>query len=411
MKRLRHSLLIWCALGLFAIGQAQIPLDLTILDNSFIFSASSPLRYFANYQENLITIPDGVLQNAVVLPAGVRLSQSESELLLTLNQGFRVSLSPDQKTLIVVRGEVLGSAPTLISEDERSPILYRLSNAEPAQLAGLLTRLYDNLKVEVDTRLRALVILVNPGDRPLVDGLIRILDAPQPQVMFEAEILEVNQNLTQSLGIEYSSQFRLSLSEASPASLFGLGDIARSAFSPLQITINALKTTGAADVLARPRITTLDGVEATLNATQNFPIANPNAATDQSVQTLSTGITLRLLPRITPEGMIEARISISVSSPTGSTSQGIPTFSSRDASTTVRVMNGEPIAIGGLFEQRDVTSSTKVPILGDIPILGALFTSNRTDQRQTDLVIIVTPRIVDMPELLTLPVEPIDIGN
>lgn len=80
--------------------------------------------------------------------------------------------------------------------------------------------------------------------------------------------------------------------------------------------------------------------------------------------------------------------------PTGTTSQGVPQFSTREATTTVRVANGEPIAIGGLLEDRTVTGVQKVPVLGDLPIVGRLFTTTRTDTRSSDLIIVVTPRLV-----------------
>jgi general secretion pathway protein D len=329
--------------------------------------------------------------------------------VLELNKPFRVTLSQDEHTLVVVRGEVLGTAPQHLGDDERSPVMYYLSNAQPAEVAGLLQGMYGNLQIQVDDRQRAILVLVAESDRELIDKLVQSLVAPRPQVMFEAEILEINQSITESLGIDYDSLFTFRLAEgASGDNGFGLtklGPFSRAGGLELEFGINLLKANDAAEVLARPRVTTLDGVEATLNATQNFPILGSSEGAVKSVQSISTGITLRILPRVSPDGTIEAELSISVSSPTGITAQKVPTFSSRDASTTVRVANGQPIVIGGLLEKRTLQGQQKVPLLGDIPILGALFTSTSTEQRQTDLVIMVTPRIVDMPELAVLAVD------
>jgi general secretion pathway protein D len=247
-----------------------------------------------------------------------------------------------------------------------------------------------------------LLILMNPGDKTLVDSLVESLDAPRPQVMFEAEIIEINQSLTESLGIDYSTGLTLNLTEADPTSILSLGAVARSPLS-FKITLKALKNTGAANVLARPRVTTMDGVQAQLDATQTFPIKVAGASGEQSIQTITTGIVLSMTPKISITGQVEAELNISVSTPTGTTSDGVPQFSSRKAQTTVRVNNGESIVIGGLFEKRNIEGQTKVPLLGDIPILGALFSSSTTDFRQTDLLIIVTPRIVDMPNLQNIP--------
>jgi type II secretory pathway component GspD/PulD (secretin) len=184
--------------------------------------------------------------------------------------------------------------------------------------------------------------------------------------------------------------------------LLALGPFART--SPLSLTLglNLLKANGAAETLARPRVTTLDGVQAQLNATQSFPVVVSSSDGQESVQNITTGIQLTFLPKISPNGMIEAELSISVSTPTGITSQKVPTFSSREASTTVRVANGEQIVIGGLYEKRELKEEQKVPILGDIPILGALFTSTSIEERETDLVIVVTPRIVETEGLPTI---------
>ena len=240
--------------------------------------------------------------------------------------------------------------------------------------------------------------MVNEQDRTLIDEIVAALDEARPQVMFEAEIVEINQSMTQSLGINYDSIFSFTLSEGEVPSLFGSGPFSRNGMS-LTLGLNLLKTNGAANVLARPRVTTLDGVQAQINATQSFPVVVSSSNNQESVQNITTGIQLSMLPKISPDGQVEAELSISVSTPTGITSQKVPTFSSREASTTVRVANGEPIAIGGLYEKRTLKGEQKVPILGDIPIIGALFTSTSTEERETDLVIVVTPRIVDMPTL------------
>ena len=112
--------------------------------------------------------------------------------------------------------------------------------------------------------------------------------------------------------------FSFNLTEASPVpSILDLGNVNRAPFS-LKIGIDLLKTTGAATTLARPRVTTLDGVEARLNATQTTPIVSSGPNSTVIVNNVTTGITLRLLPRVQPDlTSVEAQLSIAVSSPTG----------------------------------------------------------------------------------------------
>jgi general secretion pathway protein D len=278
------------------------------------------------------------------------------------------------------------------SLDERLPLVISLSNASPAYVAGLLARAY-NVRVEVDERQRAVIIFVAKTDWPLIKTFVADLDKARPQVSFEAEVLEINQYATQSLGIDYRELFSLNFTEGAPPSLFKLGDITRGVFN-VKLGLDALKNTGAATVLSRPSITTLDGLEARLNATQTTPVVTAGQNGVVQVNNVTTGITLRFVPKVGPDGMIESNLSIAVSSPTGTTTQGVPQYSSREANTTVRVRDGEPIIIGGLYENRHTTSSKGLPGLMDIPILGELFKTTVTDDHFTDLVIVVTPRLV-----------------
>lgn len=400
-------------LAFLTLAAAQAVLTPTVTGQQVAFRSDTHLRYFADYQRYVLRIPEAKLaEDAATLPAGFAVIEGEDGVTLSLGVPFRVALSPNQMVLTVARGEVLGVEPHRVGDDARAPVVYYLQNAAPSDAAKLLTSLYTDLQVQVDARQRALFVMVNAADRSLVDNLVRELDAPRPQVMFEAEILEINQDVTLSLGIQYDSIFSFTLTEGAGGSILSPGPFGRSPIS-LNFGLNLLKVNGAANVLARPRITTLDGVEAQLDATQTFPVVVGGTSTQQgSVQNITTGITLRMVPRVNPRGYVEADLSIRVSSPTGTTSQGVPQFSSRQASTTVRVANGEPIAIGGLFEKRTIVGTSKVPILGDIPLLGLLFQSTRTEERNTDLVIVVTPRIIDQPGLLTLaaPGEPAQVA-
>ena len=380
-------------------ASAQNVLTATVDGNRVTFRGPTTVRYYADYGARTVRLPGATLADATTFPFTVL--EGEDGLTLKLTTPFRLALSADEKTLTLVQGETLGATPHPIAEDERAPVMYPLANAEPGAAAALLKSLYEGLQVEVDARQRALLVMVNPDDRGLVDALVATLDAPRPQVMFEAEILEINQDITKSLGINYDSIFTFSLAEGEGGSILSPGRFGRSPMT-LSFGLNMLKVNGAADVLAQPRVTTLDGVEAQINATQTVPVIVPGASNTQTVQNITTGITLRMLPKVSPDGTVEAELAITVSTPTGTTSQGIPQFSSREASTTVRVANGEPIAIGGLLEKRTIKGTSKVPILGDIPLLGALFRSTRTEKRETDLVIMVTPRIVDMPGLPVL---------
>lgn len=364
MKRLSVvSLFLFLALGLAA------PLTLRAVGTyeNLVLLGDGPIRSFVDPRAHALFLPGATLAPPAELPEGIEAEQKPDGLYLRFGQPYSFSLSGDERRLQAVRvAQLPPPAPA----------------ARPAA---------------PDDRQRALFVLVNPQDRVLVEAVVRQLDAPRPQVFFEAEILEVNRNQTQSLGINYDDLLRLKFNEGLvPKNPLDLGALTRAPLS-LSITLNFLQEQGAARVLARPRVATLDGLEARINATQTTPLIVPGQGGAQSVQNITTGITLRMLPKVGPEEVVEVQVGISVSIPTGVTSQGVPQFSSREANTTVRVRNGEPLVIGGLLESRRIEGTQKVPLLGDIPLLGELFKTTSTNTNDTDLVIVITPRLLTPP--------------
>jgi type II secretory pathway component HofQ len=109
-------------------------------------------------------------------------------------------------------------------------------------------------------------------------------------------------------------------------------------------------------------------------------------------------VTLEILPKLTGDGLITAMLKPVVSTITGTTPQGAPQISTREVQTMLMVRSGETIVLGGLLEERDLVSMSKIPGLGDLPFFGRLFRSERREQRRTELVITVTPRILPTPQ-------------
>ncbi|WP_254605491.1 type II secretion system protein GspD [Deinococcus sp. JMULE3] len=383
------------ALSTPAVGSAaQIPVTVLKAGDTYVIQSTEQIRYQTDPLTRRLILLDAVLASGASLPEGLVWTREQGTVQFVIPDGTTFALSPDGRSLLLTPPSQRTVAP--INVDERTPIIYPLSYAEPNMTAGLLQSIYPGTRVVVDSRQRSLIVIANPADRNVILAVLKQLDASRPQVQFEAEILEVNRDTTDSLGLQYDSIFTFKLNEGEGMSLKKIGTIGRNPLS-LSVSLNMLKTSGAARVLARPRITTIDGLEARINSTQTTPVVTSNSSGGTSVQSITTGITLRMSPKVAPDGTVETNLTISVSVPTGTTSQGVPQFSTREASTTVRVGNGEPIAIGGLMEDRTVSADQKIPLLGDIPLLGKLFTTTRTDTRRSDLIIVVTPRLVLSP--------------
>ncbi len=387
---------------------ATTPLTASVNGDTLILTGGAVLRFAVDYDAGELVVRAASAANPEGFPSWARPEASGEDLRVIVRGGFTVSSSASGRVLSVTRALApppeTSTTPGATPTGEMAnvfPLIVPLANADPTFVAGILTRSY-NIRVEVDLRQRTVIVFVRQADWAFVRGVIAELDKARPQVAFEAEILEVNQFLTQSLGFDYRELFSFNLTEASPVpGILDLGAVNRAPFS-LKIGIDLLKTTGAATTLARPRVTTLDGEEARLNATQTTPIPSPGPNGTVTINNVTTGITLRMLPKVMPDLTgVEASLSIAVSSPTGQVNN-IPQYSTREANTTVRVRNGEPIVIGGLYQNNDSTSSRGLPGLMDVPILGELFKTTTTDRRTTDLVIVVTPYII-APTLSPLP--------
>ncbi|MFO8013897.1 MAG: hypothetical protein R6X20_11410 [Phycisphaerae bacterium] len=178
----------------------------------------------------------------------------------------------------------------------------------------------------------------------------------------------------------------------------------------LASTFNALQREGRMDVLSRPYILTSDNQEATITVGQEVPFIRNSRLTEEG-QTINTieyedvGIILTVTPHINPHGLVIMDVAPEISSITDTTvpiseTVNATVYAKRSAATQVAIHNGQTIVIGGLMEDRIVDSVRKVPILGDIPLLGELFKSTNKDTTKTELLIFLTPHVADDPQQL-----------
>lgn len=367
---------------------APLTVNIDPTGTSVALTSTEPILYQLENSLQSLVLKNTELPANTPLPLQLTATQLGKDLWIKINNNVEFGLTSNQTTLLIRQ-----KADTAVRVNPRAPLFIPIDNAEPTRVAALLLRMYNGIQVEVDERQSALLVMVGAQDEQLIKDVVKQLDTTRPQVMFEAQIIEINQNMTEALGIQYDQIFSFKISEGDVPGIAKLGKIARDPFK-LNFKLNALFENQAAKVLAQPRVTTLDRQEARINATKTTPILLGSEGGSQNVQSLATGIQMRMTPKIASDGTIEANLTISVSIPGAQTSQGLTQYSTREATTTVRVKNGEPIVIGGLLETRDSTTVDKIPVLGDIPLIGGLFRNTRTESQKTDLMIIVTPRII-----------------
>jgi general secretion pathway protein D len=166
----------------------------------------------------------------------------------------------------------------------------------------------------------------------------------------------------------------------------------------LQAAIYAQVSKGNGRIISKPRIAAQSGSTAKIITGDALPILTAITLSgvngvSQQVQYVNVGVTLQIAPRVSKDGFVSSHVFCVVSSVTGF-SQGYPTISQREAETAATVRDGESFVIGGLSQEDVINTKTKVPLLGDIPLVGQAFRSDRKTRAKTELYIVVTPHIV-----------------
>jgi len=275
---------------------------------------------------------------------------------------------------------------------------------EPVQ--SLLT---ERGTVQADKRTNSLIIREVPDNLPSLIEFIDALDRPIQQIKISAKLVEIATEDLFELGIRWSLTGQSTI-DGNPATTYGaveadkvsdkVGQFTFQALTSgvdIDLAISALASTGKVKVVAHPEITTVDNSEARIQMGQKIPIKQFDEAGNVVIEFTEVGTILRVTPHITAEDRILLDLF-----PERSTYQFDPNgviINTSNAETKVVVENGQTVVIGGLTTQDVITSKVGVPILKDIPLLGYLFSYTQRKTVDRDLVIFVTPTIVDEADM------------
>ncbi len=281
----------------------------------------------------------------------------------------------------------------------------------PSEQQPLGQRVTDN--IAIDRRLNAIILTGTPDQIAQAATLIAKIDVPVQSVLLDTQVLEVSDTGAKALGLDYDQTTSNPISRIFNTQAQVLNNIPSNAVAgalAIQSNIWALVTSGKARVLASPKILTQDGLSASILTGDSLPIRVTTpvgvggvGAVSSQVEYINVGVNLQILPRVTGNGGVDADVYSQVSSVTGFDSAGDPQISTRQAQTKVNLMEGQTLVIGGLLQQQEIKNIQKIPILGDIPILGWLFRYYTESKQNTNLVITVTPHVVPAPAVPTTP--------
>ncbi len=271
-----------------------------------------------------------------------------------------------------------------------------------------------------DDRTNALVVTGTPTQQEAVQALLQQLDVPIGQVVVQATVVDITSTSLKDLGIEWSvlqggtgTPFTFQEVPPTPAppvggtapGILGIQPVTRDA---LLAKLHAFVSEGHAKVLSDPRIATFDGQEALIFAGDQIPVVNTTTAGNPPVTTSTVtfqpvGVTLKIIPKVNADRTLSIQVHpvvttvTSFTQPTPQNPSGLPNISIREAVTSLRVGDGDSIVLGGLMKYSDIATLKKVPLLGDLPFLGSLFRLTTINHSESEVVILMTPRILSMP--------------
>jgi type IV pilus assembly protein PilQ len=294
----------------------------------------------------------------------------------------------------------------------------------------------------VDARTNTLFVQDTPSRLEEVRKLVAKIDVPVRQVMIEARIVEASDTFSKNLGVRLGyhnlGPGSSSLPGASPRFSVGggLGDVGGHAaggaqggtpvFIPDSLSVNmpaaglnsqpagvfslilfnslatqflnlelsALEADGKGKIISSPRVLTADQVEAMIEQGTEIPYQQATSSGATSVSFRKASLSLKVKPQITPDGNVIMTLDVNKDAPGATTPAGVQ-ISTKHVKTEVLVENGGTVVIGGIFEQQDRTDVTQVPWFGDLPIVGWLFKNRITSSQKTELLVFITPRIVN----------------
>ena len=280
-----------------------------------------------------------------------------------------------------------------------------LTNANAKQIGGLLKTMLKIKDVHFDERLNMLVIRDTPEVIRIAEKLVAANDMADPEVMLEMDVLEISRSRLQELGIEYPT----SLSSTAGLTLQALThNLASAPLEFLNINTNPVanfkKTVGNINVLSNPRVRVRNNEKARVQVGNKVPLITTNVAgttgtSSESVQYIDVGLKLEVEPRIALDSHVHIKVALEVSSLGISTTlrNGSQVFQigTRNATTLLRLKDGETQVLAGLISDDERMNAARIPGFGDIPVLGRLFANQEDKKDKTEIVLAITPRILN----------------
>src|SRR2546421_6763410 len=332
-------------------------------------------------------------------------------------------------------------------EEQVIRTFYLSNTVQPQELTEILTglrQLLDLKRIQQVNSQNAIVVRDTPDKLILAEKMIRDIDKARPEVVVQVEVLEARTDRLRDLGILPGQTASISINPntsttsssttttTTPTTLSQLRHLNGNAYDVTlpSLTANAVLTDTNTKIIQNPEVRSVDGQTAKLKIGDRIPIAtgsfssgigiaggtaggiNPLVNTQFTYQ--DVGVNIDLTPRVHPNREVSLKLKVEVSAKTGDVSIGgitQPIISQRVIEDDIRLKEGEVSILGGLIQRTDSKTLEGWPGLAKLPLLGYLFSHNKTDHQEDEVLIVLTPRIVRMPDWTKANLRPLDSGS
>ncbi|MCJ7837855.1 MAG: cohesin domain-containing protein, partial [Burkholderiales bacterium] len=295
---------------------------------------------------------------------------------------------------------------------------FHLVNADPKQMQAMIKTILKTRDLFINEKTNSLIMRDTPEAIRLAEKIITDQDLAEPEVMLEVEVLEITRSKLSEIGIRYPDQLTLTPLFLDPitgaaAANVTLGDLRNInsnslGISPIpSITLNAHLDTADTNVLASPRIRARNREKAKIHIGDRVPVltnsvtpvASGSPVVTGSVQYIDVGLKLEVEPDIHSDGEVGIKINLEVSNIVNQVTNSVSgtvayQIGTRTTSTVLRLKDGETQVLAGLIDDEDRRTANMIPGLGEMPVMGRLFSSHRNDGKKTEIVLSITPRLV-----------------
>ncbi|HYE30915.1 MAG TPA: secretin N-terminal domain-containing protein [Methylomirabilota bacterium] len=403
-------------MNMFHMTQAATPanqrsIKYTLMSPNLADGTEQPLASatLGTAEQNALTVTVDLRTNSLLVGGTDHYVELVSEIINALD-----STPPNERKTEVVRlkntqaAEVATAIRTFLDQEKQ-----RVVGVLGMQAIGTTQRMLEQeVAVVAEPISNTLLLSANPRYFTEIKSLIDELDKPQAQVLIQVLLAEVTLDALTDLGFEWSYQGSKGDVDYGIGTDFSVADQLRSfggfhstvAGSDFTFLLRALKQEGRLEVMSRPQIVTADNKPASINVGQRVPLITDSRVTERgdtinSFRYEDIGVNLTVTPKISPDGFVKMEIGTTNSAVSSATveinaSAQVPIINQRKANTTVSVQSGQTVIIGGLIAATDDQRVRKVPWLGDIPYVGAVFRSKQTVRDRKELLVLLTPQVL-----------------